>query len=86
MCDLCEAFHDDVVVDSSDAWRTAVVRARSAIADGVLELADGPPLGEARPPEPRKHVLQCATCGQLFILEAGGGHVLGDRWRPLHGN
>jgi hypothetical protein len=86
MCDGCDAWREDLAAPTPTAWAAATARARAAIDDGTLELVDGPPLDDAPPRGHRKHLLQCATCGQLFVLEAGGGHVLGDGWRPLHGN
>jgi hypothetical protein len=86
VCSGCEAFHDEVAVREPAAWAAVVARAAAAIAEGALALVDGPPLDAAPPRGPRRHVLQCATCAQLFILEAGACHVIGDRWRPLHGN
>lgn len=81
MCPRCDAFHDPVRLDGAAGYAAMLMRARTAVADGELEaMEETVAAGRAR------HVFACAQCAQLFILEVGGGHVLGDRWRLLHGN
>ncbi len=86
MCTGCDAWHEEVSVASPTAWRAQVERLQAAMAEGDLEPVEGPALDASTPAGPRKHILQCTRCAQLFILEAGGCHLSGDRWRPLHGN
>ncbi len=86
MCAACDHWHTEVTVATPATWRVQVERLLTEVADGELETVEGPALDAAPATRPRKHVLQCAHCAQLFILEAGGCHVSGDRWRPLHGN
>ncbi len=91
MCAVCDPWHMAVAVATPAAWRAQVERVQAAIGEAAigedgLEVVEGPSPDPARPTGPRKHVLQCTRCAQLFILEAGGCHLSGDQWRPLHGN
>ncbi|HYE07508.1 MAG TPA: hypothetical protein VEL07_18470 [Planctomycetota bacterium] len=86
MCATCDPWHVAVAVATPVAWRAQVERVQAAIAEDELEVVEGPRPETDRPAGARKHVLQCTRCAQLFILEAGGCHLSGDRWRPLHGN
>ncbi len=89
MCAQCDAFHDSVTLANRADYLAQVDRARAAIAEGTLECVESAPeLGEVRAGSAgaARHVLSCATCAQLFILEVGACDVLGDQWRPLHGN
>ena len=89
MCDACDDFFAPVAISDDDAYRGALNRARSAVADDVLELLESTvQLDEALTGDLncRKHTFTCLRCGQLFILERGGRRVIGDQWRPLHGN
>ena len=81
MCAQCDAFHDPQRLADRDAYRAALTRARIAVAADELEAVE-----EAVAEDRARHVFACTLCAQLFILEVGGCHVLGDQWRPLHGN
>ena len=81
MCAQCDAFHDPIHLGDAEAYRTALTRACTAADAGDLEAVE-----EATAPGQARHVFACTLCAQLFILELGGCHVLGDQWRPLHGN
>jgi hypothetical protein len=91
MCEICDAFLKPIDVITPDRYHDLVERAKAAIADGQLECVDSTisldliERGHAVPPF-RKHTFACARCCQLFILSVGGGDVVGDQWRPLHGN
>lgn len=81
MCAQCESFHDSVRLGDAHAYAAALARAQRATDAGDLEAVEtSTAAGHAR------HVFACTLCAQLFILEVGGCHVLGDQWRPLHGN
>ncbi len=90
MCDRCDPFFLPVPVGSATAYRAIVARLAPVLAEETLELveASSPWAGllGATPPPAARHVFSCTACGQLFILERGGCSVLGDQWRPLHGN
>jgi len=89
MCGACTALCEQVPVTNESDWRALGGRLRTAVADGLIELVESAPaattIAEIRPPQLRQ-VWNCTTCAQLFILEIAGGHLLGDGWRPLHGN
>jgi hypothetical protein len=89
MCDACDAFFTPVAIDSDAVYHDALERASLAIEDELLELLESSvPLDKAGTGDLtcRKHTFTCLRCGQLFILERGGCHIIGDQWRPLHGN
>ena len=81
MCAQCDAWHDSVRLPDAAAHAAALTRAQSAVLTNDLELVE-----ESTSPAQARHVFACTQCAQLFILEFGGCHVLGDQWRPLHGN
>ena len=81
MCAQCDAWHDSVRLPDAAAHAAALTRANDAVVADELELVEA-----ATTPGRARHVFACTQCGQLFILELGGCHVLGDQWRPLHGN
>jgi hypothetical protein len=84
MCAACDALLRPISVDSASYIAVATM-IHGALAAGTLEQMDGPPVAEERPIS-AKCTFACTECSQLFILEIGGCHLLGDQWRPLHGN
>lgn len=87
MCDACEPFFHPIAVKNSIVLRALLERARSAVDDELLEcLESEPAIIDPNAMKSCKQTYTCLRCGQLFILEVGGCHVLGDQWRPLHGN
>ena len=81
MCAQCDRFHDSVRLADAGDYTAALNRARTAVAGDELEAVE-----ESVADGCARHVFACTLCAQLFILERGGCHILGDQWRPLHGN
>ena len=91
MCERCEPWLTTKPIPSRMVYDHIVERVRVALTDGELELFEASiPLDAIIPgatlPAYRKHLFACTMCSQLFILEVGGCHTVGDCWRPLHGN
>jgi hypothetical protein len=81
MCPQCDPYLAPMPMPEAAAYAAALDRARSAQRDGVFDVVEETIAGGHA-----RHLFSCTQCAQLFILEVGGCHVLGDQWRPLHGN